>query len=308
MNKDSKIFVAGHRGLVGSALCRVLRAQGYVNLVTATRGDVDLSDPVAVKWFFSSHLPEYVFLAAAKVGGIIANTHNSVEFMLENLRIQDNVISNAKDYGVKKLLFLGSACAYPKLAPNPIREEYLLTGALEPSNECYAIAKITGIKLCDAYRAQYGCDFISSMPTNLYGVGDHYDLQNSHVIPGMIRRMREATVAGSEVELWGTGFPVREFLYADDLAEACIRLMREYSSAGPVNITSGEPMALWKLAEEISRVVGFKGNIRWDQTKPNGTPERILCGTKMMSMGWCAETPLNIGLGLAYRDFLCRQH
>ena len=305
MNKDSKIFIAGHRGLVGSALCRVLRDEGFTNLITVTRGDVDLTDPVAVKWFFSSYQPEYVFLAAAKVGGIIANSTQPVEFMLENMRIQDNVLSNAKNYGVKKLLFLGSACAYPKHAQNPIKEEYLLTGPLEPSNECYALAKISGLRLCQAFRSQYGCNFISTMPGNLYGIGDHYDLQNSHVIPGMIRRIHEAKESGTGVTLWGSGKPVREFLYADDLARACLVLMQEYNDEETVNITSGEPMPLWKLAWTISNVMKFPGPVFWDQTKPDGTPERILDGSKLTAMGWKPEVSLEKGLWLAHQDFLC---
>ena len=308
MNKDSKIFVAGHRGLVGSALCRVLRAQGFDNIVTVTRGDIDLTDPVATKWFFSSHLPEYVFLAAAKVGGIVAHTMRPVEFMLENLRIQDNVISNAHQYGVKKLLFLGSACAYPKFAENPIRESSLLTGVLEPSNECYALAKICGLRLCQAYRAEYGCDFISAMPTNLYGPGDNYDLTTSHVIPGMIRKIHNAKVDGTDVTLWGTGTPTREFLYSDDLAEACLRLMYEYRGEQTVNVTSGSPVMLGTLAGLIAEVVGFTGAIHWDVSKPDGTPDRRLDGSVLHGLGWCAETPLQEGLKAAYQDFLCRQH
>jgi GDP-L-fucose synthase len=305
MTKDSKIFVAGHRGLVGSAICRLLRAEGHTNIITATRGDVDLTDPVAVKWFFSSHQPEYVFLAAAHVGGIVGNSNAPVEFMLENLRIQDNVISNSKNYGVRKLLFLGSACAYPKHATNPIVEDDLLTGPLEPSNEAYALAKICGIRLCRAYRKQYDCDFISAMPSNLYGIGDHYDLTNSHVIPGMIRRMHEAKGKPS-VTLWGTGRPIREFLYADDLARACWVLMNEYSGNHAVNITSGIPTTLAHLACFVARAVGFAGDVVWDTSKPDGTPARILDGTILDNYGWSAETLLPEGLKLAYEDFLCQ--
>lgn len=301
--------MAGHRGLVGSAIVRALREEKFENIITVTRGDVDLTDPVAVKWFFSSYLPEYVFLCAAKVGGIVANSTQSAEFMLENLRIQDNVISNARDYGVKKLLFLGSACAYPKYAPNPVKEEYLLTGPLEPSNECYALAKISGIKLCQAYRQEYGCNFISCMPTNLYGPGDHYDLQNSHVIPGMIHRIHDAKRAGERPVLWGTGDPVREFLFSDDMAQACLRLMWEYSGPVPVNITSGRVTVLWTLAREICDVVGVNGNsLIWDRTKPDGTPARILDGSILDGMGWSSEVSLYDGLRIAYQDFLCQQH
>lgn len=308
MNKDARIFVAGHRGLVGSALCRVLRAHGFTNLVLVPRSEVDLADPVAVKWFFSAYLPEYVFLAAARVGGIMANTMNSVEFMLENLRIQGNVISNAKEYKVKKLLFLGSSCAYPKHALTPVKEEDLMTGPLEPSNECYALAKIAGIRLCQAYRRQYGCDFISTMPTNLYGIGDHYDLETSHVIPGMIRKFHEAKLAGRDVELWGNGDPVREFLYADDLAEACLVLMQGYSADIHANITSGAPYHLWCLAELISLTVGFEGAIKWNPDRPNGTPVRILDGSILRQLGWRPKIEIQEGLKLAYQDFLCRQH
>lgn len=307
MNKDSKIFVAGHRGLVGSALCRVLRAEGYTNIITVGRGDVDLTDPVAVRWFFSSYLPEYVFLAAAKVGGIVGNSDAPVEFMLENLRIQDNVISNSKNYGVKKLLFLGSACAYPKLAETPIQESSLLTGMLEPSNECYALAKICGIKLCRAYRKQYDCDFISAMPTNLYGIGDHYDLRTSHVIPGMIRRMHEAKSVGV-VELWGSGRPIREFLFADDLARACIVLMQKYSGVLSVNITSGIPITLQHLSEYVAQAVGFTGKTQWDTSRPDGTPNRQLDDTILSNLGWQPEVELPDGLKLAYDDFLCQAH
>jgi len=310
MNKNSRIFVAGHRGLVGSALCRVLRARGFTNLITASREEVDLSNPVAVKWFFSSLGPEYVFLSAAKVGGIVANSTYPVEFMTENLKIQLNVLENAKERGVKKLLFLGSACAYPKLAEVPIKEASLLTGALEPSNECYAIAKIAGIKLCDAYRKEFGCDFISAMPTNLYGIGDHYDLDNSHVIPGMIRRLHEAASrVGQPATLWGSGRPTREFLFADDLAEACLVLMESYSEAGPINVGYGATTSLRNLAAYVARTVGFSGDIFWDESKPDGTPDRRMDNSRIHSLGWAARTSLPVGLGFAYQDFKkCQEH
>jgi len=308
MNRESKIFVAGHRGLVGSALVRTLLAEGFENLVTATHRDLDLTDDLAVRWFFSVHKIEYVFLAAAKVGGIVGNATYPVEFLTENLRIQDNVISNAKAYGVKKLLFLGSACAYPKHAKNPITEDSLLTGPLEPSNAPYALAKIAGVTLCQAYRKEYGCDFISAMPTNLYGVGDSYDLQNSHVIPGMIRRFHEAKVGTGGCWLWGTGNPVREFLFSDDLAEACLVLMQSYSDESPVNISSGEPWRLEDLAHQIKEVVGFYGAGGWDTTKPDGTPDRRLDTSKMAALGWKPRVALRDGLKLAYQDFLCQQH
>jgi GDP-L-fucose synthase len=307
MNKESKIYVAGHRGLVGSALVRVLRDQGFTNIVKAPHRDVDLTVPDAVKWFFAREEPEYVFLAAARVGGIIANSTYPVEFMLDNMRIEDNVISNAKLYGVKKLLFLSSSCAYPKHAPNPIKEDYLLTGMLEPSNKWYAVVKIAGILLCDAFRQEYGCDFISAMPTNLYGVGDSYDLQNSHVIPGMIRRFHEAKTKTGECWLWGTGKPTREFLFADDLARACIVLMQEYSEAGTINISSGQPMMLEDLAYRVREMVGFWGKGGWDTTKPDGTPDRRLDISKITALGWAPQVGLEEGLKLAYQDFLCRK-
>jgi GDP-L-fucose synthase len=294
--------------MVGSALCRVLRARGYNNVVTWSHEEVDLRDPVAVKWAFSSYLPEFVFHCAARVGGIIANSTKPVEFMLDNLRIETNVIEAAKEQSVKKLLFLGSACAYPKLAANPILEDSLLTGALEVSNECYAIAKIAGIKLCEAYRKEYGCDFISAMPTNLYGIGDHYNLQDSHVIPGMIRRFWEAEQAGARfVTLWGTGNPTREFLFADDLAEACLALMNHAGYLGLVNIGTGKAISLATLARTIWNVVGFRGWIEWDNSKPDGTPQRQLDTTKIFSLGWTPKVSLAEGLRAAYQDFLCKK-
>jgi GDP-L-fucose synthase len=308
MNKDSRIYVAGHTGMVGGAICRALKAQGYERIITADRSQVDLCNPMMVEWFFSSYIPEYVFLSAAKVGGIMANSTYPVEFMLDNMRIEMNAIENAKKYGVKKLLFLGSACAYPKLAANPILEEYLLTGALEPSNECYALAKIAGIKLCEAYRKEYGCDFISAMPTNLYGIGDHYSLQDSHVIPGMIRRIHDAKEAGhGEVQLWGSGKPSREFLFSEDLAEACIMLMNYPEYRGLVNIGYGSAIHLNQLASYVAAVVGFPGEIFWDPTKPDGTPERQMDNSKMDSIGFYPRTPLPTGLKAAYQDFLCRK-
>lgn len=308
MNKSAKIFVAGHRGLVGNALCRVLREAGFENLVTATRQEVDLTNPTEVQWFFSSHLPEYVILSAARVGGIIANATYPVEFMEQNLHIELNVLQNAREYGVKKLLFLGSACAYPKFAENPIREDSLLTGSLEPSNECYALAKIAGIKLCDAYRQEYRSDFISAMPTNLYGIGDHYDLTNSHVIPGIMHRMHRAKLEQQEaLTLWGSGKATREFLYADDLARACLVLMDKYSESGPVNVGGLELKSIQEIAEEIANVVGYYGKLIWDTTKPDGTPARKLDGSRMRALGWEPKISLHEGLSKAYEDFLCQQ-
>jgi GDP-L-fucose synthase len=307
MDYGSKIFIAGHRGLVGSALCRVFRKHGYHNLVTANHTDVDLTDPVAVKWFFSSYLPEYVVLAAARVGGIIANATQPVEFMVENLRIQDNVITNAKEYHVKKLLFLGSACVYPKHATVPIHEDQLLTGVLEPSNQEYALAKIAGIRLCQAYRRQYGCNFISAMPTNLFGVGDTYGPNRSHVIPGMIYRIHTAKREAQDVMLWGTGSPVREFLYADDLAEACLLLMQHYNEAEQINVSSGRPVVLRDLAGLVAKTLEFPKQVQWDHTKPDGTPVRVLDCNRVKEFGWAPRVSLEDGLTRAYQDFLCRK-
>jgi GDP-L-fucose synthase len=308
MNKNSRIYVAGHNGMVGGALCRALKAQGYQRVITVDRSQVDLCNPMMVEWFFSSYIPEYVFLSAAKVGGIMANSTYPVEFMLDNMRIEMNVIENAKKYGVKKLLFLGSACAYPKLAANPILEDSLLTGALEPSNECYALAKISGIKLCEAYRKEYGCDFISAMPTNLYGIGDHYSLQDSHVIPGMIRRLHDAKEAGhGEAQLWGSGKPSREFLFSDDLAEACLMLMNHPGYLGLANIGYGSATRLDQLAEYVASAVGFSGDIFWDTTKPDGTPARQMDNSKIESIGFHPRTPLPTGLRIVYQDFLCKK-
>ena len=309
MNKDSRIYVAGHRGLVGNALCRALHSQGYTRVITQSHAEVDLTKPAMVKWMFSSYQPEYVFLAAAKVGGIVANMTYPVEFMLDNMKIQMNVLENAKEYGVKKLMFFGSACAYPKLAQNPLKPEYLLTGTLEPSNECYALAKIAGIKLCQAYRKQYGCDFISTLPTNLYGIGDKYDLQNSHVLPGMLRRIHEAHEQHQPgISLWGTGEPVREFLFADDLASACLFLMDRYSGAEPVNIGSGEWLKLSDLAVMLAKTVGYQGELSWNPEKPDGTPARYLDCPVLDSLGWRAKWKLAAGIPITYGDFLkCQQ-
>lgn len=304
MCPSSKIFVAGHRGLVGSAICRELARAGYDRILVASRDRCDLRNQAQVEKFFSMARPDYVFLCAAKVGGIVANRDNPVDFLLENLQIQNNVISSAAECGVKKLLFLGSACAYPKFAVNPIREGYLLTGAMEPTNEGYALAKIAGIRLCQAYKKQHGRDFIAAMPTNLYGPGDHYDLENSHVMPGMIRRIFEAK---DKVVLWGSGNPTREFLFADDLARACIHLMEGYSGVELVNIGGGAVVALRDLAEKLAKEIGFSGTIEWDRTKPDGTPHRYLDNSRITAMGWKPKVSLDEGIHATVNDFILRQ-
>jgi GDP-L-fucose synthase len=305
MQKDSKIYIAGHRGMVGSAIARHLQSQGFTNLVFKTSKELDLRNQEAVFDFFEAEKPEYVFLAAAKVGGIVANNTYRADFIYENLCIQNNIIHNAYKHAVKKLMFLGSSCIYPKLAPQPLKEEYLLTGLLEPTNEPYAIAKIAGIKMCEAYRSQYGCDFISVMPTNLYGPNDNYDLQKSHVLPAMIRKFHEAKINQTEtVTLWGSGSPMREFLYADDLAEACIFLMQTYSEVGFVNIGTGTDVTIKILAELVQKAVGFKGEVIWDASKPNGTPRKLMDVSKLNALGWKHNIELAEGIGMAYQDFL----
>jgi GDP-L-fucose synthase len=309
MNKDSRIYVAGHRGLVGSAIVRELLRQGFENIITATHADVDLSSQAEAYSLFEMENPEYVFLAAAKVGGIVANNSNPVEFLQNNLTIQTNVIQLSHQFAVKKLMFLGSSCIYPRMAPQPIKEEYLLTGPLEPTNEWYAVAKIAGIKLCQAYRKQHGCDFISVMPTNLYGPGDNYDLNNSHVIPGLIRRFHEAKESGADsVTLWGSGSPRREFLYVDDLARACVFLMENYSHEQIINIGSGTDITIRELAEMIRIVVGFQGEIKWDTSKPDGTPRKLMDSSRIQAMGWAPEYFFEAGLLMAYADFVERQN
>jgi GDP-L-fucose synthase len=305
MDKDSKIYVAGHRGMVGSAILRALKQDGYHNLLTRTSSEVDLRNQAAVNDLFAEEKPEYVFLAAAKVGGILANNTYRGEFLFDNLMIQANVIHAAYEHGVKKLCFLGSSCIYPKLAPQPLKEEYLLTGLLEQTNEPYAIAKIAGIKLCESYRDQYGCNFISVMPTNLYGYGDNYHPENSHVLPALIRRFHEAKEAGlSEVVVWGTGTPKREFLFADDLAEACLFLMEHYNEKELVNIGTGEDVSIGELAALISDIVGYEGAIKFDTTKPDGTPRKLMDVGKLHALGWKHKTGLRAGIALAYQDFL----
>jgi len=305
MNPQSKIYVAGHRGLVGSAIWRALQRQGFSNLVGRTKSELDLMDPRAVEAFYAAEKPECVFVAAAKVGGIAANNDHPAEFIYENLQIQNNVIHYAWKAGVKKLLFLGSSCIYPKMAPQPLKEEYLLTGALEPTNEWYAIAKIAGLKMCQAYRRQYGCDFISAMPTNLYGANDNYDLQSSHVLPALIRKFHEAKIANAPtVTCWGTGAPYREFLHSDDLGEACVFLMKKYSAEETINVGSGSELTIRELAELISRVLGYAGKIVWDTSKPDGTPRKFMDCSRIFALGWRPKIGLEEGVRGAYQNFL----
>jgi len=305
MDKDSLIYVAGHRGLVGSAICRALARDGYENQLTRTHAELDLCDQAAVRAFFAQHRPAIVVLAAAKVGGIHANATYPAEFIYQNLQVQNNVIDSACRNGCKKLLFLGSSCIYPKLCPQPIKEEYLLTGPLEPTNDAYALAKIAGIKMCQAYRRQYGFDAISAMPTNLYGPGDNYHPENSHVIPALIRRFHEAKVSGADtVTIWGTGNALREFLYVDDMAEACVFLLRNYSDFEHVNVGSGSDISIIEVARLIARVVGFAGNIDTDPTKPDGTPRKLMDSGKLFSMGWKPNLSLEEGLTTSYQWFM----
>jgi GDP-L-fucose synthase len=305
MNKSSKIFVAGHRGMVGSAIVRNLLSNGYTNIITRTSSELDLRNQAAVNDFFASEKPEYVILAAARVGGIVANNTFRAEFLYENLMIESNIIHYSYIHHVKKLLFLGSSCIYPKLAPQPLKEEYLLTGLLEHTNEPYAIAKIAGIKLCEAYRDQYGCNFISAMPTNMYGQGDNYHLQNSHVIPALLRKFHEAKKSGSSfTEIWGTGKPFREFMYVDDLADACLFLMHNYNEREFINVGSGEEVTIAELANAVQQVVGFEGETIFDTTKPDGTPRKLMDSTKLHSLGWQHKTSLQDGLKKAYQFFL----
>jgi GDP-L-fucose synthase len=304
MEKQSKIYVAGHRGMVGSAIVRKLQQEGFMNLVLKTSAELDLRNQAAVADFFAAEKPDYVFLAAAKVGGIMANNIYRAEFIYDNLQMELNVIHAAHQQAVKKLLFLGSSCIYPKMAPQPLKEEYLLTGLLEPTNEPYAIAKIAGIKLCEAYRDQYGNNFISAMPTNLYGPGDNYDLQNSHVIPAMLRKFHEAKQENAAfVEIWGTGSPLREFMYVDDLAAACCFLMHHYNEKLFLNIGTGEEVTIKELALLIKEVTGFKGELRFDTAKPDGTPRKLMDSTRLHDLGWKHHVSLQEGLHKAYTFF-----
>ena len=308
MKKDSKIYIAGHRGLVGSAIVRRLEETGYTNLVYRTSKELDLRDKNAVDSFFAEEKPEFVFLAAAKVGGIIANNVYPADFIRDNLLIQTNIIDAAYRNNVTKLLFLGSTCIYPKMAPQPLKEEYLLTGVLEPTNEPYAIAKIAGIKMCESYNRQYGTQYISVMPTNLYGENDNFDLHTSHVLPALIRKFHEAKESNKPfVEVWGTGTPKREFLYSDDLADACLYLMNTYSGNEIVNIGVGEDIAIKDLAEKVKATVEYTGEIQFDTTKPDGTPRKLVDVTRLNSLGWKATTSLDEGLKKAYQWFLDNQ-
>lgn len=305
MKKNSKIYVAGHRGLVGSAIIRDLQKQNFTNIITRTRQELDLINQKDVKEFFELEKPEYIFLAAAKVGGIHANNTYTADFIYENLQIQNNIIHSAYKTGVKKLLFLGSSCIYPKNCPQPIKEEYLLSDYLEPTNEPYAIAKIAGIKMCQAYHKQHGCNFISVMPTNLYGVNDSYNLENSHVLPALIKKFYEAKINNSpNVAIWGNGEPRREFLYSDDLADACLFLMQNYNSPEVINIGCGEDISIKELALLIQKIIGFRGNLVFDETKPDGTSRKLLDVSKMNNLGWKAKINLEKGIELAYNDYL----
>ncbi len=304
MQPGDKIYVAGHRGMVGSAITRKLQKEGFTNLLTRTSSELDLKDQAAVHAFFEKERPDHVFLAAAKVGGIMANNIYRGEFLYDNLMIQSNTIDAAYRSGVKKLMFLGSSCIYPKLAPQPLKEDYLLTGLLEETNEPYAIAKIAGIKLCDAYRSQYGANFISVMPTNLYGPNDNYDLNSSHVLPALIRKFHEAKKNNSpSVMLWGSGKPRREFLHADDLADACFFLMQNYNEPGLVNVGVGEDLEIKELALLIGEIVGYEGEIQHDLTKPDGTPRKLMDVSKLHSFGWKARISLEEGLRRVYEEF-----
>lgn len=307
MELTAKIYIAGHRGMVGSAIHRALLRRGYNNFVFRDSKQLDLRNQAAVAAFFEKEKPDYVFLAAAKVGGIHANNVYRADFLYDNLMIQNNIIHQSYVHGVKKLLFLGSSCIYPKLAPQPLREDSLLTGLLEPTNEPYAIAKIAGIKLCDAYRSQYGCNFTSIMPTNLYGPNDNYDLQNSHVLPALIRKFHEAKVAEQPtVEIWGSGKPLREFLYVDDMAEACLVVMDKYNDFGFLNAGSGSDLSIAELAALVAKVIGFGGDLVFNTEKPDGTPRKLMDSSRLMALGYKPAVGLEEGIGLAYADFLKR--
>jgi GDP-L-fucose synthase len=304
IDKNARIYVAGHRGLVGSAIWRELERQGFNNLLGRARKELDLLDQLAVERFYTEQKPEYVIIAAAKVGGIMANSTLPAQFIYENLQIQNHLIHGAYKAGVKKLLFLGSSCIYPKLAPQPLKEEYLLSGPLEPTNEWYAVAKIAGIKMCQAYRRQYGCDFISAMPTNMYGPNDNYDPQGSHVLPALIRKFHEAKVAGADsVTCWGSGKPLREFLYSDDLAAACVFLLENYSEEQFINVGCQSELTIRELAELVAKVVGFPGKTHWDTSKPDGTPRKLMDSSRLFNLGWRPKVDLETGIRNSYADF-----
>ncbi len=305
MEKNSRVYIAGHRGLVGSAIVRNLEAKGFTNIITRTHKELDLTNQADVRRFFEEEKPEYVFLAAAKVGGIHANNTYPADFIYDNLMIQNNVIKAAHDFGVTKLLFLGSTCIYPKMAPQPIREEYLLTGALEETNEAYAVAKIAGLEMCKFFKRQYGDNFISCMPTNLYGPNDNFDLKSSHVLPALIRKFHEAKVNGAEtVEIWGTGTPLREFIYVDDMAAACVFLMENYDGEQHVNIGTGEEVSIRQLAETVREVVGFEGELVFNTDMPDGTPRKLTTVDKLHELGFMHKVSLNEGIRMAYGWFL----
>src|SRR5688572_18299518 len=304
MEKNSRIYVAGHRGLVGSAIWRELGRQGFTNLIARTHAELELMDTQAVRKFYADEKPEFMFVAAARVGGILANNNLPAQFLYENLEVQNNLIHGAHEGGVKKLLFLGSSCIYPKHAPQPLKEEYLLSGPLEPTNEWYAIAKIAGVKMCQAYRRQFGSNFISAMPTNMYGPNDSYDLDNSHVLPALIRKFHEAKISGAQkVICWGSGEPRREFLFADDLGRACVFLMQHYNEEQFINVGYGSDVTIRELAELVKRIVGFTGDIVWDRSKPDGTPRKWMDSSRLLALGWKPQVSLEKGIALAYEDF-----
>lgn len=307
MQLNEKIYVAGHQGMVGSAICRKLLSEGYSNLIVRSSSDLDLRDQSAVKNFFEKEQPEYVIMAAAKVGGILANQSYPAEFIYDNLMIQNNIIHQSYVNNVEKLLFLASSCVYPKMAPQPIKEEYLLEGPLEPTNESYAIAKISGIKMCEAYRSQYGCNFISAMPSNLYGPEDNYDLQNSHVLPAMIRKFHEAKKNNSDkVEIWGSGAVLREFLYVDDLADACLFLLNNYNEMEFINVGAGKEISIRELALKVKKIVGYKGDLFFNKEKPEGTPRKLLDVSRLKKLGWTYSVELDDGILLSYNDMLSK--
>lgn len=309
MNKDSRIYIAGHRGMVGSAIHRKLQNEGFQNILTRSSKELDLRNQAEVAAFFEKEKPDFVFLAAAKVGGILANNKYRADFLYDNLMIQNNVIHQSYLNSVSKLLFLGSSCIYPKLAPQPLKEEYLLTGELEPTNEPYAIAKIAGIKMCDAYRDQFGCNFISAMPTNLYGPNDNYDLETSHVLPALIRKFHEGKLnSKNAAQLWGSGTPKREFLHVDDLSDACYFLMNNFNEKGFINVGTGIDISIKELAELIKKIVGFKGQLEWDDSKPDGTPRKLMNVEKLNKLGWKYKIKLEEGISSVYDDYQSSYH